>query len=119
MRLTGFIAAGILLVIYAFFDPLQHTFFPACPFRSFTGLECPGCGSQRALHHLLNFQFLLAFRQNPLLVLSIPYLLLNLAFSSVNHYSQRGMAWRTRLFGTHAILFILALIVFFWIFRNF
>jgi len=36
---------------------------------------CPGCGSLRALHHLLHGHVIVAFRFNPVLVPLIPILL--------------------------------------------
>jgi hypothetical protein len=37
-----------------------------CPFHAVTGLFCPGCGSLRAMHHILNLRFAPAFSHNPL-----------------------------------------------------
>lgn len=63
------------LVVYFLFDPATTT-FPRCPFLMLTGWQCPGCGSQRAIHSLLHLDIVAAWRYNALLVLSIPYLLL-------------------------------------------
>ncbi|MDR9448893.1 MAG: DUF2752 domain-containing protein, partial [Psychroflexus sp.] len=60
-----------LIVIYFAFNPESISFFPSCPFHSITGLYCPGCGSQRAIHDLLHANFLAAFSHNPLIVLGI------------------------------------------------
>lgn len=40
-----------------------------------TGLECPACGTQRAIYHFLHFDFYTAIRYNPFLLISIPYVL--------------------------------------------
>ena len=52
------VAAAIVLTaaifLYSEFDPAGSVFWPKCPFHLLTGLECPGCGSQRAVHSLLN-----------------------------------------------------------------
>src|SRR6266542_5319684 len=62
--------------IYLFiFEPGRSGFFPVCPFRALTGFACPGCGSTRGLHSLLHGHFAAAFTLNPLLVLSVPFLL--------------------------------------------
>ena len=50
---AGIFLAILILCVYFYFDPSDH-FFPRCPFLSMTGLECPGCGSQRAIHALLH-----------------------------------------------------------------
>lgn len=49
--------------------------YPACPFHWATGWQCPGCGSQRAMHDLLHLRVAEAFGHNALLVLSLPVLL--------------------------------------------
>jgi hypothetical protein len=53
-------------VLYTF-PPTAYAFYPQCPFRMMTGLECPGCGTTRALHHLLHGRIEEAFRLNPML----------------------------------------------------
>ncbi|MBO6513222.1 MAG: DUF2752 domain-containing protein [Phycisphaerales bacterium] len=41
---------------------------PPCPFWKFTGLYCPGCGSMRACHSVLNGDVAGGFDFNPLLM---------------------------------------------------
>jgi len=66
--------AGALAValIFFFFDPARTRIFPVCQFNRFTGLACPGCGSQRALHALAHGNFLAALHLNAVMVLSLP-----------------------------------------------
>ena len=64
-------AAGLFLVWR--FDPTQVGFFPPCLFRKLTGLQCPGCGTTRALHHLLHGDVAGAFRLNPMLFAAVPF----------------------------------------------
>ena len=54
-------------------DPEKGGFI-SCPFRILTGLLCPGCGSQRAIHDLMHFRLDEAARHNALLVMSLPVL---------------------------------------------
>jgi hypothetical protein len=56
-------------------NPTTTRLYPPCPLHATTGLFCPGCGSTRALHHLLHGRLLTAFDFNPLLVASLPFLL--------------------------------------------
>ena len=43
-----------------------------CVFLYFLGVPCPGCGMTRALRSVLRFEFLQAFRYNPL-IYCMPY----------------------------------------------
>lgn len=108
----------ILLFIYGQYNPNESALFPKCPFKVISGLDCPGCGSQRALHYLINFEILQAFKSNPLLVISIPYILLGFIFELIEKPTQKILKWRKRLFGNNAILIILTVIIGFWILRN-
>jgi len=108
----------IIIIIYALFDPAQNAYFPKCPFNEITGYKCPGCGSQRAIHAILNFNIVQAFRENLLLVLSIPYLLTAFVFDAIKKPGDKLLKWRKILFGTNAIFIILGFIIAFWILRN-
>ena len=54
-------------------DPADSGLFPPCPFFALTGLHCPGCGTLRGLHQLLNGHLLAALGLNPLMVLALPF----------------------------------------------
>ena len=62
----------MLGIIYFIIDPSTCAFMPRCPVRLITGLPCPGCGSQRAIHALLHLDFKEAFHQNFLMCALIP-----------------------------------------------
>lgn len=109
----------MLAVVYAVFDPASADFFPACPFHAFTGLLCPGCGSQRALHHLLNFEIQAAYSLNPLLIIALPYIILGAILDHYPHPTSKMLQLRQFFFGRTAIYIILFVIVAFWIIRNF
>jgi hypothetical protein len=108
----------ILALVYFFYDPASVSLFPRCPFNLLTGLECPGCGSQRAIHHLLNLELFAAFRANALVVISIPYILIGIYFGLADNVSERMVRLRIMLFGTRAIYVVLVIIITFWIVRN-
>lgn len=77
-------------MVLFWFDPTVYRFYPLCLFHSATGLWCPGCGSLRALHQLLCGHVASAFHFNPLLVVSLPWLL---AYWTVRiHRGYRGLA---------------------------
>jgi uncharacterized protein DUF2752 len=66
--------ATSLLALYRF-DPATSGFFPPCPFLFLTGYYCPGCGTLRALHQLLEGNLVRAFAMNPLAFVCLPFLL--------------------------------------------
>ena len=75
--LAGVIAlTAILGTVYALVDPATAWWMPKCPVKWSTGFDCPGCGSQRAIHALLHGEFLRAFHENALLFFMIPFLAL-------------------------------------------
>ncbi len=112
------LAAVVLAVVYKMYDPFDFVFFPKCPFRELTGWECPGCGSQRALHHLLNGNVGGAFRANALLVVAIPYVIAGIAIEQVKSPGPRLLVLRKALYGKWAIMVVLTLILGFFLLRN-
>ena len=98
------------------FEPGKSGFFPGCPFRLLTGFTCPGCGTTRALHQVLHGHFDSAFTLNPLLLLSIPFLLFALLrYSAI---VMRGGVPRPNALPAPIIYAIFLVILSFWIFRN-
>jgi hypothetical protein len=108
----------IFVFIYKNYNPSGVDFFPKCPFFVLTGFKCPGCGSQRAIHHLLNLEIGQAFRQNLLLVILIPYVLGGIWFDMANNLTQRMLEIRKKIYGVYAIWIIFTVVLAFWIFRN-
>jgi hypothetical protein len=66
--------AGVACIVLFYFDPRQYHFYPVCFFHQTTGLLCPGCGTLRGLHQLLHGHLAAAFRFNPMLIVSLPFL---------------------------------------------
>ena len=71
--LVLFAATGGTGILF-FFNPTQYGFYPVCYFHAATVLNCPGCGSLRALHQLLHGHVAEAARHNLLLLLCLPFL---------------------------------------------
>ncbi|MDR0982568.1 MAG: DUF2752 domain-containing protein [Culturomica sp.] len=109
---------AIIAVVYFSYDPAQNSYFPKCPFYVLTGYKCPGCGSQRAIHALLNGNVISAFTENMLLVLAIPYILLGVVLDIKKFHGLRIQRLRKTLYGQKAILAVLIIIIGFWILRN-
>ena len=66
------VAGATLLVTLFRLNPAEHSLFPKCLFHSLSGLACPGCGGQRAVHQLLHGQLTAALQCNALFVLLLP-----------------------------------------------
>ncbi|MDX3515996.1 DUF2752 domain-containing protein [Streptomyces caniscabiei] len=68
----GALLLAAVALATALADPAQQGPFPACPFRAVTGLDCPGCGSLRALHQLTHGHVVAAADYNALLLAFLP-----------------------------------------------
>jgi len=97
MKRWGWWLAGLGMLIslaHLFLHDPEKGGFLSCPFRVLTGLLCPGCGSQRAVHDLMHLRIPEALAHNALLVLSIPLLGLQygytLAFPQAKPLSARN-----------------------------
>jgi hypothetical protein len=115
----GLLAVAALLlvgVVLFLFDPLRHNFYPACVFHKLTGLNCPGCGGLRALHHLTHGDILTAFHCHPLFIALLPFILL----AAIRWLLRGPQAFeRNTVFFRPAILWtLLAVTLLFTILRN-
>lgn len=110
------VVAAVVVVVYATVSPEQSRWFPRCMFLELTGLQCPGCGSQRALHALLNGDVPAAMAFNPFLVVSIPYLLA----VALTTFSSAAVAVKARRYVQHrlAVTLYIVLLAAWWIGRN-
>ncbi len=104
---------GVCLLL---FEPGRWGFYPVCPFRALTGFTCPGCGSTRALYHLVHGELTAAFQLNPLLIVSLPLLL----YALIRHTNivLRGQPIRGNTLHPKYIWALFSIILFFWVFRN-
>ena len=98
------------------FEPGKTGFFPVCPFRAITGFTCPGCGSTRGLHRLLHGDVVSAFEFNPLLILSLPFLLY--ALLRYTNAAIRQKPLKGNQLNAKYIWLLFGVIMFFWIYRN-
>lgn len=118
-RLTALLVWLTLAVgaTYLFiFEPGKTGFFPACPFRTLTGFTCPGCGSTRGLHRLLHGDVVAAFEFNPLMVVSLPFLLYALVRYTTAAVTGRPL--KANRLNAKYIWVLFVVIISFWIFRN-
>ena len=117
------IAAAISLVLVAVafmfyvFDPEKTALFPKCPFLMATGYECPGCGSQRAVHSILHLDFKSAFSRNALILFLVPYILLGIYLEFFNG-KRRFPKLEKIFFGKWAAIMVVSGILVYWVVRN-
>ena len=104
-----------LIFVYLSFNPAESSWFPKCPFLYLTGLKCPGCGSQRAIHSLLNLKLLDAIRYNLMVVAAIPVLAL---FAYDNLTRRRNIRLHNFLNSRRFVLATGFAILIWWFARN-
>lgn len=107
---------GMFLLFYTF-DPSKSFYFLPCQFHYVTGLYCPGCGSQRALHQLAHGHFIEALRYNPLMIITLPIILYGMGLQIWNYLF--GTEIRFPLFYNKIFIFgFFGLGVVYWVLRN-
>lgn len=108
-------AVGLLLTAaYWLFDPSRFI-FPRCPVYVITGWQCPGCGSQRALHALLHGDVASAWHYNAFLLCMAPVVAL-LLFSEF--FRDRYPRLNRALTGQTAVICLIVVILLWTIGRN-
>lgn len=106
----------ILITAYIYYthDPAHTPYYPRCPLNTLLHIQCPGCGTQRAIHHLLHLHPLQAHRANPLLLtLYLPIILLH-TIDHLRPHTPLSPLLRSRPY----ILTLLTLIILATILRN-
>ncbi len=114
LAVAGIVTAGVMLFLY---NPGDELFAPKCLFKLVTGWECPGCGSSRALHHLLHLRLGQAWGYNPLMILAMPLVAL-LGYLEIFGGRRRFPMLYDKLTSRVCLAVIFSVIVLFWIGRN-
>ena len=110
------VVGGAGLWLLATVPPTDDSWYPKCFSYRVARIHCPGCGTTRALHSLLNARFEQAFAYNPLVVLLSPYLLL-MAARSGWHWLWGTEAKRS-LFPARYSWLAFAVLMVYWVLRN-
>ncbi|MFE1825082.1 DUF2752 domain-containing protein [Streptomyces yangpuensis] len=109
--LAAALFAGVAVAVRCA-DPRRPGRFPRCPFHALTGLDCPGCGSLRALHRLTQADVVAAADHNLLVVVALPCIALVWLRVVTGRTTRRAVpAWRSPRV-------ILALVVLWTVVRN-
>jgi hypothetical protein len=110
------LALSLAIFVLHRFDPAKVLFYPTCLFHDLTGLNCPGCGTLRALHQLSRGHLKTALHYNPLTIIALPFL--GWYFLSELLKSVRGKGL-PRVFKSPVWGWIVAgIVIAFWILRN-
>jgi hypothetical protein len=110
------IIVGAAFFLFKNYHPEESVYFPQCPSKYLMGYDCPGCGSQRAVHSLLNGELGNAFNYNPLLFFLLPFGILVGVFEWIP--SLRGHSFRRVINNKYVVLSVFAVIIVFTIWRN-
>lgn len=109
------IVATVAVALYALFCSVTGL-LPRCPLKMLTGLQCPGCGSQRAFYALLHGRFAESWSYNLLLPLLLLYTLAVVLLPLLPWKPARRI--HSALTSVGAMIGLLAVIVAWWIIRN-
>jgi hypothetical protein len=110
-----FVGGLALAVVLHVVDPSEAS-VAVCPFRTVTGLACPGCGTLRCLHALLHGNVAEALDRNALTVLVLPLLVAAWVLAGLRAVSGRPV--RTPVTPAWAIRTLAVGTVAFWVARN-
>ena len=113
--LLGVAMLPCLALLYAR-NPEEQGLYPVCPFYFLTGLYCPGCGTLRGLHQLLNGNAIAALGYNPFSMLALPFI--GYAFLSALLLTTWGRRLPSTFIHPALIWALLAAVLAFWTLRN-
>ncbi len=117
LKYIGMLVLGITLTfLYLFINPSEVDFLPKCPLYAITGIYCPGCGSQRATHELLNFNITGVLEQNVLYFIGLLVFGYHLTVTGLRVFFKKNIY--NYLYHPNTPRIILVVVILFWILRN-
>jgi hypothetical protein len=105
------------IVLYLSVYPLYGEYFPKCFFYTFTGLYCPGCGTQRAIVALLHGDILKALRENFLAVSAFPFLIYSFVILCLKTFSGKHLDSKI-FYSPLFVKIVLIMVITFAVIRN-
>lgn len=112
------VVAAVVTAVYGVLDPADAVaggYFPKCAVKMLTGLDCPSCGVQRALHAFLRGDISGAIRSNYFLLIAVPYLL---ALAVTGNRDMRTSRWRRFFWGKWGCVVFVTLYIAWFVVRN-
>ena len=117
LKYIGLLLLGIgLTILFFFINPSDVNFFPKCPLYVTTGIYCPGCGSQRATHQLLQLNFVGVLQQNVLYFFGLLILVYHITITGLNLFFKKNIY--NYIYHPKTPIIILVIIIIYWILRN-
>lgn len=104
------LAAGMIYLLLGMFAG----FYIPCPFRTVTGLKCPGCGLSHATVDLVHLDFAAAMEDNALFIPIFSYLLYAF-YRYIIRKNKDPLADKT---GRRIDMLFLIVILLWWVIRN-
>jgi hypothetical protein len=90
LLLATALAAGLLYR----FPPDRYAFYPLCPIHEYLHLECPGCGTTRAVSALLHGHLIAALHFNAFAILVLlPLVIVYAAICMQRAFKKEGSHW--------------------------
>lgn len=120
MRIFVGIALPLTVIALAVFIAVALSLLeqgPPCLFYRFTGLYCPGCGTGRAAMAILDGNLLLAFRNQPLMMLIAPFVLYYLIKVYIAYVFDKDVLPFFKI-DTKLAIGLLVVILLYWVLRN-
>jgi len=120
MRIFVGISVPIVTVVLAILASMALSMLeqgPPCWFYKITGLYCPGCGTGRAAMALLDGDILLAFRNQPLMMILVPIMLYYLLKVYIAYVFGKDVLPFFKI-GVKLAIGLLAVILLYWVLRN-
>jgi hypothetical protein len=106
---------SVLVYFYQNNPSDKKTPYAVCMTKNISGLDCPGCGGQRALHHLLHFDFSKAAKLNFFIYLFFPLLLYIVLLFCLKPF---GIVLPDLNLSTKTVIIFIVILVVFTILRN-
>lgn len=108
------LVGGVVLYLYR----PESLPIPRCPFLELTGWQCPGCGSLRGIHALLNGELLQSLQLNVMLIPGLIYFALLVVLELTRSRSARAEQLYRCFSGRTACWIIFAIITLWGVGRN-
>lgn len=108
MTAVSAICISAVIIYLIVFDPTEVP-APRCMFKLITSLECPGCGTQRAIHALFHGHIAQAWNFNPALFFAVPLIAL---------YIKSPQKINRTIHSARFIYCLVGIIILYWIIRN-